>query len=66
TPHLARPIQPQQVQLPTDAFVPPSDLEFYLLGRSEGKLPPKEAAPAPGRGTGPRGVPEGGKFGHDL
>ncbi|MGH8566778.1 MAG: type II and III secretion system protein family protein, partial [Gammaproteobacteria bacterium] len=32
TPHLARPIQPQQVQLPTDAFVPPSDLEFYLLG----------------------------------
>ncbi|MGH2670801.1 MAG: type II and III secretion system protein family protein, partial [bacterium] len=69
TPRLARPIQPQQVKLPTDSFVPPSDLEFYLLGRSEGQVsPPPPARPAPRRETGgaPQGVPEGGKFGHDL
>lgn len=68
TPRLARPIQAQQVRLPTDSYVPPSDLEFYLLGRSEGQVsPPPPARPAPRRESGaPQGVPEGGKFGHDL
>ncbi|MGQ0592864.1 MAG: type II and III secretion system protein family protein [Gammaproteobacteria bacterium] len=67
TPRLARPIQPQQVKLPTDSFVPPSDLEFYLLGRSEGQVSPPPAPPAPRFESGaPQGVPEGGKFGHDL
>lgn len=33
TPRLARPIEPQQVRLPTGSFVAPGDLEFYLLGR---------------------------------
>jgi pilus assembly protein CpaC len=67
TPRLARPIQPQQVKLPTDSFVPPSDLEFYLLGRSEGQVSPPPAPTAPRRESGaPQGVPEGGKFGHDL
>ena len=67
TPRLARPIQPQQVKLPTDSFVPPSDLEFYLLGRSEGQVSPPPAPPATRRESGaPQGVPEGGKFGHDL
>ena len=67
TPRLARPIQPQQVKLPTDSFVPPSDLEFYLIGRSEGQVSPPPAPPAPRRESGaPQGVPEGGKFGHDL
>jgi pilus assembly protein CpaC len=57
TPRLARPIQPQQVR----------DLEFYLLGRSEGQVSPPPAKPAPRRESGaPQGVPEGGKFGHDL
>ncbi len=67
TPRLARPIQPQQVRLPTDSFVPPSDLEFYLLGRSEGKVspPPPKPTPRPESGA-PQGVPEDGKFGHEL
>ena len=32
TPHLARPIAPERVQLPTDSYMAPNDLEFYLLG----------------------------------
>ncbi|MFA5940818.1 MAG: type II and III secretion system protein family protein [Sinimarinibacterium sp.] len=35
TPHLAKPIAADQISLPTDSFVPPGDLEFYLLGRTD-------------------------------
>jgi pilus assembly protein CpaC len=37
TPHLASPIAPEDIVLPTDAYVEPSDVDFYLLGRLEGK-----------------------------
>ena len=37
TPHLARPISRDQIKLPTDYFVPPSDFDFYLMGRLEAK-----------------------------
>lgn len=37
TPRLAQPVPPQQVRLPTEAFVEPSDVEFYLMGRLEGQ-----------------------------
>jgi len=33
TVHLAQPIHPDDIRLPTDAFEAPSDLEFFLLGR---------------------------------
>lgn len=67
TPRLARPISPQQVQLPTDSFVPPDDVEFYLLGRMEKERPEAEAPPAAGPlGAEPQTLPEGGKFGHDF
>jgi len=58
TPYLVRPLDAKIVQLPTQNFVEPSDLDFYLLGRT--------------KGTGPgRAVPvslgvTGGQFGHDL
>lgn len=61
TPHLARPIAPGQVRLPTDSFVPPSDLEFYLLGRMEsGRASERPAAGAAGSGGGA----SAGRFGH--
>ncbi len=67
TPHLAKPIAPQQAQLPTDSFVPPDDVDFYLMGRME---KPRKSAAAPATGAPPRGaapvLPEGGKFGHDF
>jgi pilus assembly protein CpaC len=37
TPHLAKPIAPENIRLPTDSFIAPSDAEFYILGRLEGR-----------------------------
>ncbi len=37
TPRLATPIAPEDIVLPTDAYVEPSDVDFYLLGRLEGR-----------------------------
>ena len=36
TPKLAKPLRQQDIRLPTDDFVPPTDWEFYMLGRLEG------------------------------
>jgi pilus assembly protein CpaC len=36
TPHLAKPVAKEQVKLPTDSYVEPNDLDFYLWGRMEG------------------------------
>jgi pilus assembly protein CpaC len=63
TPHLARPIVPQQVRLPTDTFVPPNDWEFYLMGRMESRNAPRTKRFAPSTAT---GGTESGKFGHQL
>jgi pilus assembly protein CpaC len=63
TPHLARPISPQQVRLPTDSFIPPTDLEFYLMGRMETHKAP--ASPKPSQSIIDVG-PESYRFGHQL
>ncbi len=39
TPRLAKPLAPEDIRLPTDSFVEPTDLEFYFLGRTEGRTP---------------------------
>lgn len=69
TPQLARPIDPRHYRLPTDGFVAPNDLEFYLLGR----MSRIEDRPAPGTvGWGGMPVPATaselpeGAYGHDL
>ncbi|MFC5695756.1 type II and III secretion system protein family protein [Pseudomonas sp. GCM10022186] len=58
TPHLAKPIDARTVRLPTEKFVEPSDLDFYLLGKTKGREPGR---PVPVS----LGVSEG-RFGHDL
>ncbi|MNG27314.1 hypothetical protein D3C84_1124160 [compost metagenome] len=58
TPHLAKPIDAKAVRLPTEKFVEPSDLDFYLLGKTKGREPGR-AVPVS------LGVSEG-RFGHDL
>ncbi len=58
TPHLAKPVDARAVRLPTDDFVPPSDLEFYLLGKTKGSQPGRSVPVS-------LGVSEG-RFGHDL
>ena len=55
TPHLAKPIAPDKIRLPTDNFVEPSDADFYLWGRLEGSASGKQGA----GGT-------SSNFGHDL
>lgn len=37
TPHLVKPILPGEIRLPTDKFQEPSDFEFFLGGRMEGR-----------------------------
>ena len=68
TPRLARPVDPEDVRLPTDDFVEPSELEFYLLGRISHRRSSDEegerAAAAP-LNVARQGGTEG-RFGHDL
>jgi pilus assembly protein CpaC len=58
TPHLAKPVDAKTVRLPTENFVAPSDLDFYLLGRTKGQ--------GPGRAVPVSLGVSGGNFGHDL
>ncbi|MCH4565150.1 type II and III secretion system protein family protein [Halomonas sp. EGI 63088] len=71
TPRLARSFAPEQVRLPTGSFVPPNDLEFYLLGSFQSLEERDNPRPRPtsfdlelmsGRQEG--GTE--GRFGHDL
>lgn len=64
TPHLARPMSPQDVRLPTDSFVPPSDMEFYILGQMEG-MRTEDTSEQSERGVA-EASPESGSFGHQL
>jgi pilus assembly protein CpaC len=56
TPHLVKPLDMARQTLPTDQYVEPSDLEFYLLGSMEGR-----GKPNPAKGSGLEG-----QFGHIL
>jgi pilus assembly protein CpaC len=57
TPHLVKPMAATAARLPTDAYVDPTDFEFYLLGWTQGrpkqKPAPGSAALPPGFGTQP-------------
>jgi pilus assembly protein CpaC len=61
TPHLAQPIAPENIRLPTDGFIAPNDAEFYLFGKLEGR---NSGAGARSSGAG-AGASEG-SFGHQL
>ncbi|MDX5373758.1 MAG: type II and III secretion system protein family protein [Pseudomonadaceae bacterium] len=58
TPHIAKPVDAKLVRLPTERFVEPGDLDFYLLGKTKGGGPDR-AVPVS------LGV-TGSSFGHDL
>ncbi|MDI5933996.1 type II and III secretion system protein family protein [Halomonas kalidii] len=71
TPRLARSFAPEQVRLPTGSFVPPNDLEFYLLGSFRSLTERDNPRPRPTSfdlelmSSRPEGGTEG-RFGHDL
>jgi len=60
TPHLAKPISPGRVVLPTDSFVPANDTDFYFNGKME--------APTSRLNEKQKNTHGGllGDFGHDL
>lgn len=78
TPHLAKPMQVVNGSLPTDHYVEPSELEFFVYGQMEGERDPDVPAPArssvrpapvtPASGMAPAGGDAGmeGQFGHIL
>lgn len=37
TPHLAKPVLAKDIKLPTDTFIEPDDLDFYILGRLDSR-----------------------------
>jgi pilus assembly protein CpaC len=43
TPRLARPLPPGKVRLPTDAYVEPTDIDFFFRGQMEHNGPKKSA-----------------------
>jgi pilus assembly protein CpaC len=57
TPTLAKPIKPTEVRLPTDGQIDPSNVDFYLLGRMEGRAPSTPPAGAPPAGAPPADAP---------
>jgi pilus assembly protein CpaC len=46
TPRLAKPLPKGKVRLPTDAFIEPSDADFYLRGAIEGSTPKATTPPS--------------------
>lgn len=72
TPHLAKPMKVVDGSLPTDHYHEPTEMEFFLMGKMEGKAP-KQAASVkpvaqkvvPGSKTPPATGMEG-NFGHIL
>jgi pilus assembly protein CpaC len=48
TPHLVKPMAPGAARLPTDKWIEPTDVDFYLLGLDQGRQKPAPGpAPAP-------------------
>ncbi|WP_076542211.1 type II and III secretion system protein family protein [Shewanella sp. UCD-KL21] len=47
TPRLVRPFNKKDIALPTDGFVSPSDMEFYLLGKISTKKQPEQKVDTP-------------------
>ncbi len=50
TPRLAKPMDPEDIRLPTDSFIEPNDMDFYLLGRMEGRPPKSSSQPVSDEG----------------
>jgi pilus assembly protein CpaC len=68
TPRLAKPLPQDQIRLPTDDFIEPSNLDFYLMGRIEGR-PPRNSSSRNQPAIEPISRGQGGvesDFGHDI
>ncbi|KJV05889.1 type II and III secretion system protein family protein [Methylocucumis oryzae] len=52
TPRLAKPMTTATPKLPTDSFIEPSDVDFYLLGRTEARIKRKQNGTPVSQGAG--------------
>ncbi|MBE0530538.1 MAG: type II and III secretion system protein family protein [Rhodospirillales bacterium] len=67
TPYLVKSAGPGDLALPTDRFVPPSDLDFFYRGRLQGSLAPADAAGQGGAQLGSRSAGGlDGAYGHVI
>jgi pilus assembly protein CpaC len=68
TPRLVQPLGPGPIVLPTDSYVAPTPLQFYLRGRIEAPARAKPPAPAAAPSGSGEGTPGGllGQYGHRL
>ena len=64
TPRLAKPMSPEDARYPTDNFVEPSDMQFYMLGKLEGRAPRSGSGSDDNAASVPGGTD--GTFGHQL
>ena len=64
TPHLVKPVDGDQLPLPTDSFIPPNAFELLLLGKLEGGRKTAAASAPAGRGAVPASLE--GDFGHII
>lgn len=70
TPRLAKPIDRSKIKLPTDAFVEPNDVKYYLLGKGAYLKNPDETHQA--ESDKPQGLEQSekggseGSFGHEM
>lgn len=70
TPRLAKPIDRSKIKLPTDAFVEPNDVKYYLLGKGAYLKNPDETHQA--KSDEPQGLEQSekggieGSFGHEM
>lgn len=55
TPYLVQPFNDNDIRLPTDGFVPPNDLEMYLLGKLQVAYGHKDGEVPDGKPAGPIG-----------
>lgn len=62
TPQLAKPIDRNAVQLPTDNYVEPSDWQFYLMGKNVERRSESTSKASPQAGD----ASSSGRFGHAL
>jgi pilus assembly protein CpaC len=66
TPHLVKPVDMAKQTLPTDRFVEPDDLEFYLLGYTEGGGSGRMKSGAGAKPSVAKGGGLDGDFGHII
>ncbi len=62
TPRIVRPVRPEDIALPTDSVLQPSDTDLFLLGKTERKGPPPAPLGASLGAAKPGGID--GEFGH--